>query len=85
MVDVVAVAHLGLTDNRRIGDTSPADITAFVRDELGMTDADAVFISCTNLRAVEALDAVRDVLGVPVTSSNDATVLAVRERLAATV
>jgi len=85
MVDVVAVAHLGLTDNRRIGDTSPADILAFVRDELGGTDADAVFISCTNLRAIEALDAVRDALDVPVTSSNDATVRAVGERLAVAV
>lgn len=85
MVDVVAVAHLGQTDNRRIGDTSPADITAFVRDELEGTGADAVFISCTNFRAVEALDDLRDVLGVPVTSSNDATVHAVRERLAVAV
>jgi len=65
MVDVVAVAHLGQTDNRRIGDTSPADITAFVRDELLGTGADAEFISCTNFRAVEALDDLRAVLGVP--------------------
>lgn len=68
IVDVVAVANLGLTDNRRIGDTAPGD---------------AVFISCTNSRAAEALHGLRDVLGVPVTSSNDATLRAVLGRLAA--
>lgn len=78
MVEVVAVAHLGLTDNRRIGDTLPDAIVAFVRDELGAAGADAVFVSCTNFRAVEALDGLRGALGVPVTSSNDATIGAVR-------
>lgn len=85
MVDVVAVAHLGQTDNRRIRDTSPADITAFVRDELLGTGADAEFYLEHQPPCRRGLDDLRDVLGVPVTRSNDATVHAVRECLAVAV
>lgn len=81
LCDIAAVAHLGLDDNREIGDTSPQRITAFVRDAFTGIDADAVFVSCTNFRAVEALDDLTAALGVPVTSSNAATLEAVIERL----
>lgn len=79
--EIVAVANLGLVDNREIGNTPPERIVDFVVDELGQAGADAVFVSCTNFRAVEALDQVRAAIGVPVTSSNAATIDAVRRHL----
>lgn len=77
LFEIVAVAHLGLTDNREIGDTPPQRVVEFVRGAFEGVDVDAVFVSCTNFRAVEALDALTDVLGLPVTSSNAATLNAV--------
>lgn len=79
--EVVAVAHLGLSDNRAIGDTPPARVGSFVRGSLAGVAADGVFVSCTNFRAVEALDELASALGMPVTSSNAATLDAVNDRL----
>ena len=79
--EIVAVANLGLVDNRDIGNTPPERIVDFVVDELGRADADAIFVSCTNFRVVEAIDQVRAAVGVPVTSSNAATIEAVRRHL----
>lgn len=79
--EIVAVANLGLTDNREIGDTPPERIVAFVRRELAGVDADAVFVSCTNFRVLEGIDELTDALGMPVTSSNAATLDAVLDRL----
>lgn len=69
----IAVANLGLVDNRAIGDTPPQRIAEFVASALGDAGADAIFVSCTNFRTVEALDAVAAATGLPVTSSNVAT------------
>ena len=79
--DIVAVANLGLVDNRAIGDTPPERVAEFVVERLGDAGADVIFISCTNLRAVEALDEVAAAVGVPVTSSNAATIAAVRRHI----
>lgn len=79
--EIVAVANLGLVDNRAIGDTAPERVAEFVVAELGRSGADAIFISCTNLRAVEVLEQVATAVGVPVTSSNAATIDAVRRHL----
>jgi maleate isomerase len=59
-------------------------IVDFVADKLGQAGADAIFVSCTNFRAVEALDQLRTAVGVPVTSSNAATIDAVRRHLGRT-
>jgi len=80
---VVAVANLGLVDNREIGAVEPADITDFVVRELGSVAADVIFVSCTNFRAAEALDDVRAATGRPATSSNVATLDAVCRELVA--
>lgn len=50
---VVAVANLGLVDNREIGAVEPSDIADFVIRERASADADAIFVSCTNFRAAE--------------------------------
>jgi maleate isomerase len=46
------------------------------------TVLDAIFMSCTNLRAVEAITSISARLGVPVISSNSAVARVVQERLA---
>lgn len=81
---VVAVANLGLVDNREIGAVEPADITDFVVRELGTAAADVVFVSCTNFRAAEALDDIRAATGSAATTSNVAVLDAVRSALLAT-
>ena len=43
---------------------------------------DAVFISCTNLRAAETITSISNQLGVPVISSNSAVARVVHDRLA---
>jgi maleate isomerase len=79
--EIVAVANLGLVDNREIGNTPPERIVDFVVGKLGHVGADAIFVSCSNFRAVEALEEVSSAVGVPVTSSNAATIDAVRQHL----
>ena len=79
--EIVAVANLGLVDNREIGSTPPERIVEFVVGKLGHAGADAIFVSCTNFRTVEALDEICAAVGVPVTSSNAATIDTVRRHL----
>lgn len=73
--DVVLERGMGLVDNEAIGRMEPERIVDFVTRELAQAavDADAVFLSCTNWRAAEALGALRSALGVPVLSSNQVT------------
>ena len=72
--DVRAVVGLGIVPNVEIGDQPPE-----VAYELGKRvfaqapDAEALFISCGGLRTFEVLDALEEDLGVPVTSSSQAT------------
>jgi maleate isomerase len=77
---VVARHGLGLRDNAQIGSLAPEDIAEAVT-QMELEDAEAVFCSCTNLRAYEALPAVRETTGLPVVSSNQAVVAQVRARL----
>ena len=79
--EIVAVANLGLVDNRAIGDTPPERVAEFVVGRLGGVGADAIFISCTNFRAAEVIDQVAAAVGVPVTTSNAATIAAVRRHI----
>jgi maleate isomerase len=73
--EVALERGVGLVDNEEIGSMEPDWIVDFVTGELGKSgaDVDAVFLSCTNWRATEALDAASAALGVPVLSSNQVT------------
>jgi maleate isomerase len=81
VAEVVAVANLGLVANRAIGATPPERVAEFVVDRLAGAGADAIFVSCTNFRAVEALERIAGAAGVPVTSSNAAAIAAVRRHM----
>ena len=61
---------------------APAEIVAFVEREFAGVGADCIFLSCTNWQAIDAISVLRQRLSVPVLSSNQATIEAVRARSA---
>lgn len=72
-IDVVSVGGMGIRRSVQIGRQYPADVHAFVRG-LDVPEAEAVFVSCTNLRTIDVIDPLEQELGKPVVSSNQATV-----------
>jgi maleate isomerase len=78
---IARVASLELTDNVAIGRLTPGEVhDAVVRAMAGAT-ADAIFVSCTNLRAMDAAADLGRTLGVPVVTSNSAVAEVARRRL----
>jgi maleate isomerase len=75
---VSSAAGMGIVENRGIGAVPPDEIVRFVEASLRGSAADCVFLSCTNWQAVEAIPALSSRLGLPVVSSNQASIAAVR-------
>ena len=75
---------MGLVDNEEIGKVAPDEIVSFVSKSMQGLKPDAVFLSYTNWRAVEAIDLLSEVLDLPVTTSNQVTLDSVRNRLVGT-
>ena len=69
-VGVVSTVDLGLIS--RIWEVSPRELVAAVR-AADRPDADAVFISCTNLAAYDIIAPLERALGKPVLSANQVT------------
>ncbi len=67
---VVTLKGLGLETGME--DVSPEEILRLAK-EVAIHEADAVFISCTDFRALEIVDRLEQDLGKPVVSSNQAT------------
>jgi maleate isomerase len=80
-LEVVAMAGLGIAENIEIGLVEPDAIAGFVAERLAGAGADLAFVSCTNFRAVEAIPDLRRLLGLPVVTSNQAALDAVRTAL----
>jgi maleate isomerase len=72
------VAGMGILSNREIGRVAPEEIVAFVEERMSGASADCIFLSCTNWQAIDAIEPVRARVGVPVISSNQSTIDAVR-------
>lgn len=85
--EVVAIDGRGITANTDIGRLPPEAAYRQARrvvDDLRAGDApdvDAVFVSCTNYRTMSVLGTLEADLGVPVVSSNSATLWDVCRRL----
>jgi maleate isomerase len=75
--EVVKSAGMGLSDNLQIGRVTPPEIAAFVESHMTGGDMDCIFLSCTNWQAIEAIPLVKARFGVPVVTSNQATINAV--------
>jgi maleate isomerase len=69
---IAAHRDLDLLSNLAKGRLGPEASEELVRS-MDLGDADGVFISCTNWRTIEAVDALEADLGIPVVSSNLAT------------
>jgi maleate isomerase len=80
--ELVKTAGMGILQNRDIGRVAPAEIVEFVEREVAGVGTDCIFLSCTNWQAIDAIPVLRQRLGVPVISSNQATIEAVRVRSA---
>jgi maleate isomerase len=75
---LATVAGMGILSNREIGRVTPAEIVEFVESRMH-TAVDCIFLSCTNWQAIDAVAAVKARFGVPVITSNQATIDAVRQ------
>lgn len=73
-IEVRELHGMGITDNFAIAEVTEQQIVDFARTSIRDRDVDAVFISCTNLRATGAVDALEAEFGVPVITSNNATI-----------
>ncbi|MGX5723214.1 ectoine utilization protein EutA [Shinella zoogloeoides] len=70
--DIARFTCLGLTDDREMARISPAEIVAFAREAMA-PDSDALFISCTAVRAAGVAAEIETAIGKPVVTSNLAT------------
>jgi maleate isomerase len=71
-VEVAAFATFDKADDREAARISPRSIAGGVRALAAGAELDAVFVSCTSLRLAEAIGAIEDEIGLPVTSSDHA-------------
>lgn len=76
--ELAKVAGMCLLNNRDIGEVTPEQIEEFVAGHMEGVEADSIFLSCTNWQAIGAIAPLRERFGVPVVSSNQATIDAVR-------
>ena len=70
-LEVPAAGSFDEADDGKVGRIAPASIERAAL-ELGAHDVDAVFVSCTSIRLVQAAASIEARLGKPVTSSNHA-------------
>lgn len=70
--EVLAAEGMGISADHEIGAVSLERVYAFARENVH-PDSDAVFISCTNLRTVGAIEALEQDLGIPVASAIQAS------------
>ncbi|WP_028002438.1 ectoine utilization protein EutA [Sinorhizobium arboris] len=70
--DIDRFTCIGLSDDREMARISPADIVAFAREAMG-PESDALFISCTAVRAACVAADIEQAIGKPVVTSNLAT------------
>lgn len=79
--DVASAQGMDITDNVAIADVTPEEIVEFVADHVRFSNVDALFVSCTNLHAVEAVPQLRKLSGLPVITSNLATIAVTLQRI----
>jgi maleate isomerase len=73
---------MGIRANLEIGEVTPAEILSFVQSQVQGCDPDCVFLSCTNWRAIEAIEPLQRRLGIHIVSSNQAAIEMVRQAAA---
>lgn len=77
-LEVIAIHGMGISVNFDLARVEPPEIVAFAQERLGTNpEADALFISCTNFRALSALPRLRQIYRLPIVTSNQAALVAV--------
>lgn len=77
---VIRIVGMGIVDNREIGSVPPGKVYRMAK-KVFVPEADALFISCTNLQTLPIIDTLEQDLGKPVVSSNSATLWAALRRI----
>lgn len=83
--EVPKCGSMGYRENFAIASIGRSEIIGFAKQAMTGAEIDAVFISCTNLAAMQAIPSITEALGVPVVTSNHAVVEAVSKALHARV
>lgn len=73
-IEVLSIQGMGITVNFDIGVVTPEEILAFAKERYKDPDADALFFSCTNMRAMDAVPILEKEFGKPIVTSNQAAV-----------
>ncbi len=77
---VAGIAGLGCATDAEIGRLEPADAVSLV-ERVDRSDADAIFISCTNFHCLPAVESLEQAHGKPVVTSNLAGAWAALRRI----
>ncbi|MCD6503739.1 MAG: aspartate/glutamate racemase family protein [Euryarchaeota archaeon] len=77
---VVKYKGLGIKENTKIGSLGPEEAYRIAK-EVYTQDVDAVFISCTNFRTIEVIDALEEDLKIPIITSNQASMWAALRKI----
>ncbi len=72
-IEVINITGLGFDDDTRVTQIPPTEIARLAMDVCD-PDAEAVFISCTSVRATNQIESMEKQLAVPVITSNQALV-----------
>ncbi len=78
--EVVEMRGMGIRRNAEIGRVTPYEVYRFARS-VYREGAEGLFVSCTNLRTLEVVGLLERDLGVPVVTSNQASMWASLRRL----
>lgn len=70
--DILSFTCLGFEDDREMARIAPASLVELAR-EATHAEADALFVSCTALRAALAVPGMEQAIGLPVVTSNQAS------------
>ncbi len=71
---VLFINGMGITANFELATPTPEEIFAFAKNSKIPTGAEALFISCTNFRALEARSLMREYFHLPIVTSNQAII-----------
>ena len=72
----IRAAGMGIQANLEIGNVPPLEIVRFVESQIEASaqTPDCIFLSCTNWRAIDAIEPLQQKLGIPVITSNQAAI-----------
>ncbi|VBB38583.1 conserved hypothetical protein [uncultured Spirochaetota bacterium] len=79
-INVQAMRGLGITEPKEIVNVNPLIWYRFAK-EIFTPECDGLFISCTGIHTMDIIESLENDLGIPVVTSNQATVWAALERL----